>query len=204
MQRRGRHNGRRDSSKEALRDAAAELFAEKGFAATSTREICQRAKVTKPALYYHFGNKEQLYATLVLDAFNEYQSELRRASLRGRSTREKLIEILTAMFKFARNRHNYWKIGFRMVFAPENESPDINYVAMSQAEEKLLAAVVREGIRKGELRGKTEQITSAISGQAITCIMGYLVASNPPLDRSTARGVIGLLLDGCGANATHR
>ena len=37
------------------------LFAERGFAATSTEEIVIQAGVTRGALYYHFRNKEDLF-----------------------------------------------------------------------------------------------------------------------------------------------
>ena len=39
---------------------AARLFAERGFDATSVREIAEAAGVTKPTLYYHFGSKQGL------------------------------------------------------------------------------------------------------------------------------------------------
>lgn len=44
---------------------ARELFAEKGFEAASIEEIAQRAQVSKPVVYEHFGGKEGLYAVIV-------------------------------------------------------------------------------------------------------------------------------------------
>ena len=41
------------------------LFAERGFEATSIEEIAQRAGVSKPLVYEHFGGKEGLYAVVV-------------------------------------------------------------------------------------------------------------------------------------------
>jgi AcrR family transcriptional regulator len=41
------------------------LFAERGFEATSVEEIADRAKVSKPIVYEHFGGKEGLYAVIV-------------------------------------------------------------------------------------------------------------------------------------------
>jgi AcrR family transcriptional regulator len=41
------------------------LFAEKGYEATSVEEIAERAKVSKPIVYEHFGGKEGLYAVVV-------------------------------------------------------------------------------------------------------------------------------------------
>jgi len=193
-----------ESAKEAIRNAAAELFAEKGFAATSTREICQRAGITKPVLYYHFGNKEQLYEELVRDTYNDYQRELRRASRRGRTPRERLLEVLSAMFAYTRHKPNHWRVGFRMVLAPEKESPAINYVEMSQGDERLLAEIVREGVRKGEMKGRPDFIAGAIVGMAISSILGFLLTGQPPLDKALARNIIRLVIEGCCKNSTHR
>ncbi len=195
---------RPNSAKEAIRDAAAALFADKGFTSTSTREICERAGVTKPVLYYHFGNKDQLYEELVFDAFNEYQKELRRAARHPSGPRERLVEVVSAMFAYARHRHYYWRIGLRMAFAPEKESPTINYVEMSRTDEKLLTEIIREGIRRGQMRGKAQQIAGSIVGMAIASIMGYLLTGDPSLDRSAARNIVNLLMEGCGKKPTAR
>ncbi len=40
-------------------------FARKGYEATSVEEIANRAKVSKPIVYEHFGGKEGLYAVIV-------------------------------------------------------------------------------------------------------------------------------------------
>ncbi|WP_155927678.1 TetR/AcrR family transcriptional regulator [Mycolicibacterium sp. CBMA 234] len=49
-------------------DAARELFAVKGFHAT-TREIAERATVTEQLLFNHFTSKQQLFAAAVLQPF---------------------------------------------------------------------------------------------------------------------------------------
>src|ERR1700734_303074 len=49
----------------ALLDAAMELFAEKGFGATSIPEICARAGLTKGAFYSNFANKDALFLALL-------------------------------------------------------------------------------------------------------------------------------------------
>ncbi|MET0315660.1 MAG: TetR/AcrR family transcriptional regulator [Rhodococcus fascians] len=48
-----------------LVDVARSLFAERGFDATSIEEIAQRASVSKPVVYEHFGGKEGIYAVVV-------------------------------------------------------------------------------------------------------------------------------------------
>ncbi|MGY1551315.1 TetR/AcrR family transcriptional regulator [Microbacterium sp. A588] len=53
------------SPKEQILDAAAALFAEHGYVATSTRAIAERVGVRQPSLYYHFSGKDDLLAALL-------------------------------------------------------------------------------------------------------------------------------------------
>src|SRR6516165_8828215 len=48
-----------------LIDIARSLFAERGYEGASIEEIAQRANVSKPVVYEHFGGKEGLYAVVV-------------------------------------------------------------------------------------------------------------------------------------------
>ncbi|MEV6344784.1 helix-turn-helix domain-containing protein [Actinoplanes sp. NPDC051851] len=51
-------------TKAAIRAVAIELFTEKGYEATSLREIAERLEITKAALYYHFSSKESIVASI--------------------------------------------------------------------------------------------------------------------------------------------
>ena len=53
-------------------DAAERLFATRGFAATSVREIVREAGVTNPMLYYYFGSKEDLFVHLIRERFQTF------------------------------------------------------------------------------------------------------------------------------------
>ena len=48
-----------------LLDVGRAVFAERGFEAASIEEVAQRAQITKPVVYEHFGGKEGLYAVIV-------------------------------------------------------------------------------------------------------------------------------------------
>lgn len=54
-----------EQRREQLVDVARSVFAEKGFEASSVEEIAERAGVSKPVLYQHFGGKEGVYAVVV-------------------------------------------------------------------------------------------------------------------------------------------
>lgn len=56
--------------RENLIQSALKLFAKRGYAGVSTREIAALAEVNQAAIYYHFGTKEQLYIEAVIYCFN--------------------------------------------------------------------------------------------------------------------------------------
>jgi AcrR family transcriptional regulator len=51
--------------REQLMNVGRTVFAERGYEASSVEEIAERAKVSKPVVYEHFGGKEGLYAVIV-------------------------------------------------------------------------------------------------------------------------------------------
>ncbi|WP_245753450.1 TetR/AcrR family transcriptional regulator [Geodermatophilus ruber] len=51
--------------RQQLLDIGRELFAQRGYEATSIEELAARADVSKPVVYEHFGGKEGLYAVVV-------------------------------------------------------------------------------------------------------------------------------------------
>jgi AcrR family transcriptional regulator len=55
-----------------LLDAAQELFAERGFAGTTTREIASRAGVSETLLFRHFSSKQTMFEVAVVEPFDSY------------------------------------------------------------------------------------------------------------------------------------
>jgi AcrR family transcriptional regulator len=55
----------RQDSRQAVLDAAGELFTGAGYAATTTRAIAERAGLRQASLYYHFPSKEDILAVLL-------------------------------------------------------------------------------------------------------------------------------------------
>lgn len=67
------------STAERVLDAAENLFAEKGYSATSLGEVADRVGIRSPSLYNHFRNKEALYQAVLerlLERFNAPLAEM--------------------------------------------------------------------------------------------------------------------------------
>jgi TetR/AcrR family transcriptional regulator len=67
---------RNSGTREVLLETAERLFAERGFAATSVRDIVGAADSSAPSLYHFFGSKENLLVELINDRHEAYCDEL--------------------------------------------------------------------------------------------------------------------------------
>lgn len=81
---------RSPDSSERLLKAAAKLFREKGFAATTVREIAAAAKVLPGSLHYRYPTKEALLLKLMDDAVERAISTVMRAVETSRDPAERL------------------------------------------------------------------------------------------------------------------
>ncbi len=64
---------------ERLFDTAATLFWEKGYAATTTREIATAVGIQQASLYYHFASKEDLFYQLCVSSLEQLRTDTQSA-----------------------------------------------------------------------------------------------------------------------------
>ncbi len=105
-------------TRDQILEAALKLFADRGYAATAVQDIVDAVKVTKPALYYYFDNKAELYQALVDSAHDERFRLMQAAAERGATVAEKLVGILTALFEFLQKNRELMRIAFATAFVP--------------------------------------------------------------------------------------
>ena len=86
----------RDDTQTRVREAALDLFARQGFAATGIRQIAEAVGVTSAALYHYMGTKEELLAGLAREA-NARMLRIARSALAGAESPEsRLVTLVRA------------------------------------------------------------------------------------------------------------
>lgn len=60
------------ATRQTILDAARACFAERGLAATTTREIARRAGVTQPLVHHYFGTKDALFDAVLEASVSDY------------------------------------------------------------------------------------------------------------------------------------
>lgn len=86
------------------------VFGERGYEATSVEEIAERAGISKPIVYEHFGGKEGLYAVIV-DREVEHIVSLIVEAISAGSPRERVERAAMAFLRYVRQRPD----GFAML-----------------------------------------------------------------------------------------
>src|SRR5947207_5058908 len=79
------------------------VFAQHGYEATSVEEIAERARVSKPIVYEHFGGKEGLYAVVVDREVEHIVGRIVEAMSTG-SPRERLERAALAFLTYVKER----------------------------------------------------------------------------------------------------
>ncbi|SEG62145.1 DNA-binding transcriptional regulator, AcrR family [Thermomonospora echinospora] len=84
--------------REHLVRLAAELFAQKGFQATTVRNIADEAGILSGSLYHHFDSKESIVDEILSGFFDEIMASYRAAIDRGQGPRETIAALVRAAF----------------------------------------------------------------------------------------------------------
>ncbi len=177
----------------AILNSATELFAMRGYAGSSIREICKSAGVTKPVLYYHFYSKEQLYRELMLDMFNQTRKDLLRLSNFQGSIRERMVLYVHSQFVHSKKDPNLMRLLLRMMFSPEGKYPYFNYVNEFKRERKVMAVCIREQFPHRR-QIDPETVSTALMGMMLIEILEYLFTGRRTLTRSMAEKLVDLVL----------
>lgn len=186
-------------TRQQILQAALRLFAHSGYAGASVQAIVDAAKVTKPVLYYHFGNKEGLYSALIEWAAEERWRRSQEAAERGRTLAEKYTEIIAATFDFVRENRQLTRLSMATTFAAKGEVPNQTH-CMTKGRQvfdmmlNLAESARREGVLKKEF--SAQELTMAVYGVMNFNVMLSLVLPEIELSRALAARIVKLFLSG--------
>jgi AcrR family transcriptional regulator len=190
------------STRHQVLQAALKKFADCGYEGTSVQDIVEEAQVTKPTLYYYFGNKAELYQALVDYAHDERRRLMQAAAERGGTLADKLVEIVAAVFDFLQNNRDLMRIAFATAFAAPGELPaEIHYVDKCSRNFEFIHDLIKRGQATGELdrRFDSKELAFGIYGQLNIYVMAHLLMPDCKLNRQTAKRIVQLFLVGAEA-----
>jgi TetR/AcrR family transcriptional regulator, cholesterol catabolism regulator len=144
------------SRKEQVIRSAAELFREKGYAASSMRDLAQKLGIEAASLYSHIKSKEEILQQLCFDMAAEFRKSLAEVEKKNVSASEKLklgiighIQVmakdLTASAVFM-NEHRHLSQPYLRDFLLLR----INYI-------NRFKSIIEEGARQGEFKDSIDK-----------------------------------------------
>ena len=159
-----------DDPRDRIFRAAATLFAHKGYAGTSTREITEAARVTKPTLYYHFHSKRNLYLTILGEAMRIFHDALNLSGTPSADMRRCLRSLLSSIESLVRNHPDVVRLVNGFLFGPGSEIPCSELLGCSRFEEAVLRDILRRGVKEGEFQEDDPQSILLLIMGMLRCI----------------------------------
>lgn len=138
--------------REQLLAAAVRLFAQKGYAATTVRDILRAAGVTAPVLYYHFGSKEGLFRALAEEGMRRFRAAHESALAAGGSATEMIRRLCLGHAAVRREYADLSWVVEAILSGPPEAAPRVDFRAMAGDSVARFEALVRQGIEAGEFR----------------------------------------------------
>ena len=132
-----------------LFEAAADAFAEKGFHATTTRDIASRAGLSAAGVYVHFASKEELLFQLSRVGHEAARDSLARAAADAATPTIALAEVISGFARWHAEQHQVARIvqyEFRHL-APEHQR---EVLTLRREIDAVVERVITEGVASGE------------------------------------------------------
>ncbi len=157
-----------DQSKKRILEAAGEVFAEKGYARTTIREVALRSDISIGGIYIYFGNKEELYTGLIreqMDAFNGHTG-----LLRDQEPLSALKSVIDSYMEHALKRT-------KMLSANIKEYDLALKKPLKKAFFKFQKQLIKDILQRGMKEGKLKKIDCDETAEVVIfCIRGAMLA----------------------------
>ncbi|MBL7752001.1 MAG: TetR family transcriptional regulator, partial [Chitinophagaceae bacterium] len=142
---------RRSSKKEVILTKAAQMFREKGFAATSMRDLAERVGIEAASLYNHIKSKNEILEAICFDVANRFMLKLEETEASDLPTIQKLENLMR--FHIQEMIEHYEE-----VYVSDREWKHLNEPFLSNFRNqrrqyrRMFAAIIEKGIAKGEIK----------------------------------------------------
>jgi AcrR family transcriptional regulator len=152
-------------------EASIALFAEKGYAGTSVREIVQRAGVTKPVLYYYYGSKEGTFRA-VLEHATMLQETILKESLESTgSALQRLMTLYRRSYHGVMENRNLFLMIHNLIFGPPQSVPEYDFEKYHRRMIETIKRIYTDGVAAGEMvPADAEEVALLVLGLIDFCL----------------------------------
>ncbi|MER5746704.1 TetR/AcrR family transcriptional regulator [Streptomyces sp. NPDC002225] len=129
--------------------AAVDAFAERGYHATTTRDIAGRAGMSPAALYIHYKTKEELLHRISRIGHDRALSVLEAAADGDGTAGERLAEAVRSFVRWHAERHTTARVvQYELDALGEEHRTEI--VELRRRSDAVVRRIIGEGVRAGE------------------------------------------------------
>ncbi|MFV0316740.1 MAG: TetR/AcrR family transcriptional regulator [Microthrixaceae bacterium] len=145
--------------REQIVDVSAAVFAERGFHATSTTELCEANGLGKGALYYYIGSKSDLLVAINDRVMDEVLVGAEAALERGSTASEHLMALGRELLDIITRYPNHVWV-FLHEFPNMTGEDAVRLHAKRHAFEGIVESTIERGVASGEFRDVNPKIAS--------------------------------------------
>ncbi|MFB8270432.1 MULTISPECIES: TetR/AcrR family transcriptional regulator [unclassified Streptomyces] len=129
--------------------AAVQAFAERGYHATTTRDIAGRAGMSPAALYIHYRTKEDLLLRISRIGHEKALEILKDAAAEDGTASERLSEAVRSFVRWHAARHLTARVvQYELDSLGEEHRPEI--VALRRESDATVREIINDGVKAGE------------------------------------------------------
>ena len=140
------------NARQRLLDTATELFAEKGYAGTTVREIVDRAGVSKPVLYYYFKSKEGLFYAILEWAADVQQKILDEIFATSGTVLDRFIYFYRRISEGVQQYQNLYKMIHGLIYGPPQGAPEYDFPKYQRHMLDAVKQIYTNGLTAGEVK----------------------------------------------------
>ena len=140
------------NARERLLNTATVLFAEKGYAGASVREIVEKAGVSKPVLYYYFKSKEGLFYAILEWAAGVQQNILNEIFEARGTVLDRFIFLYRRVYEGIQQYKSLYIMIHGLIYGPPQGVPEYDFASYQRHMLDAVKRIYLEGVSAGEIR----------------------------------------------------